>query len=180
MLADKNTEPSDVTFPYNAYLVSSAKYAGPFDIVANIGSIIKPANNANHYVVLQVATDGNAWDSNWQTVGDTINISDRQRLTTNVVRSYDSAEEVYVRAYLCGGNSKVGFYDIYIANDPNEEVGPGPKGDVNGDNTVDVADISNIITIMANGTDDPKADVNEDGTVDVADISAVITIMANM
>lgn len=180
VLADKNTEPSDVTVPFsfNAYLVSSAKFAGPFDIVANIGSIIKPENNANHNVVLQVATDGNAWDSNWQTVGDTINISDRQRLTTNVVRSYNGTEEVYVRAYLCGGNSKVGFYDIYIANNPNEEVGPSIPGDVNGDGTVDVADISAIISVMAGTATYENADVNGDNTVDVADISNVISIMA--
>ena len=176
VLADKNTEPSDVTFPYNAYIVSKEKFTGPFDIVANIGSIIKPENNANHYIVLQVATDGNAWDSNWQTVGDTINISDRQRLTTNVVRSYNAGEEVYIRAYLCGGNSKVGFYDIYIANNPNEK--PGIKGDVNEDGEVDVADISAIISVMAGAATYPAADVNGDGEVDVADISNVISIMA--
>ena len=52
------------------------------------------------------------------------------------------------------------------------------KGDVNGDGSVDVADISAIITIMAGGNNDSKGDVNGDGSVDVADISAVITIMA--
>ena len=176
VLADKNTEPTDVTFPYNAYIVSKETFKGPFDIVANIGSIIKPENQANHNIVLQVATDGNAWDSNWQTVGDTINISDRQRLTSNIVRSYNGADEVYVRAYLAGGNSKVGFYDIYVANDPNED--GGLQGDVNGDGAVDVADISSIITVMAESSNDPKADVNGDGSVDVADISNVISIMA--
>lgn len=52
-------------------------------------------------------------------------------------------------------------------------------GDVNGDGSVDVADISAIITMMAEGTESDAADVNGDGSVDVADISAVITIMAN-
>ena len=53
------------------------------------------------------------------------------------------------------------------------------KGDVNGDGTVDVADISGVISHMA-GTADYgiAADVNGDGTVDVADISNIITIMA--
>ena len=115
VLAEKNTEPSDVSFPYNAYIVSKEKFQGPFDIVANIGSIIKPGNPANHKVVLQVATDGNAWDSNWQVVGDTVKIDDKNRLTTNVIRSYEGSDEVYVRAYLADGNSKTGFYDIYIA-----------------------------------------------------------------
>ena len=54
-------------------------------------------------------------------------------------------------------------------------------GDVNGDGTVDVADISSIISVMAGGAEEPefiRADVNGDGTVDVADISSVISIMA--
>ena len=54
----------------------------------------------------------------------------------------------------------------------------GIKGDVNGDGTVDVADISAIISVMAGTATYTAADVNADGTVDVADISTVISIMA--
>ena len=113
-LADKNTMPSDADFPYNAYIVSTSKFKGPFDIVANIGSIVK-TTGSTHTLVLQTSTDGYVWESDWQTVGDTIVISDRPRLTTNVTRSYEGTDEVYVRAYLCGNNSKAAFYDIYIA-----------------------------------------------------------------
>ena len=42
-----------------------------------------------------------------------------------------------------------------------------------------MADIANIIDIMAKGTNNPQADVNKDGTVDVADIAAIIDIMAS-
>lgn len=115
-LADKNTNPDDVTFPYNAYLVTTAKYQGPFDIVVNIASINKPEDDKEHAVVIQTATDGNVWESNWQTAGDTIYIKNMQRLTQNMTRSYEGTDEVYVRVYLSGLNSKVGFYDIYIAN----------------------------------------------------------------
>ena len=64
------------------------------------------------------------------------------------------------------------------------------KGDVNRDGTVDVADVSAVISIMASATipgasapgpaasAPTPADVNEDGAVDVADISAIVTIMA--
>ena len=67
------------------------------------------------------------------------------------------------------------------------------QGDVNGDGTVDVADIAAIISVMAgSGETDTEplnghgidtemarnADVNGDGTVDVADVSTVITLMA--
>ena len=53
-----------------------------------------------------------------------------------------------------------------------------PKGDVNGDQTVDVADIASVIDVMAAGTNDAAADVNGDGTVDVADIAEIIDEMA--
>ena len=57
------------------------------------------------------------------------------------------------------------------------------KGDVNGDGTVDVADIAAVIDVMAGAAvvgelQSQTADVNGDGAVDVADIAAIITIMA--
>ena len=64
-----------------------------------------------------------------------------------------------------------------------EEAGILTTGDVNGDGTVDVADIATVITVMAgaSGIANPlqqAADVNGDGTVDVADIATIIDIMA--
>ena len=60
-------------------------------------------------------------------------------------------------------------------------IGKSIKGDVNGDGSVDVADIGCIIDVMA-GMGDEKlkaaADVNGDTSVDVADIGEVIDIMA--
>ncbi len=53
-----------------------------------------------------------------------------------------------------------------------------PKGDVNGDQTVDVADMATVIDMMATGTNDASADVNGDGVVDVADIATIISEMA--
>lgn len=54
------------------------------------------------------------------------------------------------------------------------------RGDVNGDGAIDVADIAEVIRVMAGSAVNPYADVNGDGTVDVADISEVITIMAHL
>ena len=62
------------------------------------------------------------------------------------------------------------------------EAAPKPSGDVNGDNTVDVADIASVLTVMAGVEPDPvsarNADVNNDGKVDVADIATILSIMA--
>lgn len=52
------------------------------------------------------------------------------------------------------------------------------KGDVNGDGSVNVADISAVIDVMAGNANYDAADVNGDGTVNVADISNIIDIMA--
>lgn len=61
----------------------------------------------------------------------------------------------------------------------NQGQGAGIIGDVNADGFVDVADISTILTIMADETKfDKAADVNNDGQIDVADISTTLTIMA--
>ena len=54
-----------------------------------------------------------------------------------------------------------------------------PIFDTNGDGKVDVADISKIVSSMANNPNDRKADVNGDGVVDVADIVTVISYMAS-
>ena len=92
----------------------------------------------------------------------------------------------YVKAFVgSDGYLRIGLKkDVAVANDWTifdtwQLWYLGPGGDVNGDGAVDVADISNIITIMADGGKDMSGDVNGDGAVDVADISAVITIMAS-
>ena len=56
------------------------------------------------------------------------------------------------------------------------------KGDVNGDNVVDVADIAAILGVMAGTAENYRttADVNDDGQVDVADIAAVLNRMAEL
>ena len=60
------------------------------------------------------------------------------------------------------------------------EISDMPNGDVNGDQTVDVADIASVIDCMAGSeaVDKAAADVNGDGTVDVADIATIISEMA--
>lgn len=58
------------------------------------------------------------------------------------------------------------------------EGAPSIKGDTNGDGKVDVADISQVIAVMAAGGYSAVVDVNADDVVDVADISQVISIMA--
>ncbi len=55
-------------------------------------------------------------------------------------------------------------------------------GDANGDGAVDVADVTFILSRMAENAkaeDYPASDVNGDGGIDVADVTNVLTIMAS-
>ena len=52
------------------------------------------------------------------------------------------------------------------------------RGDVNLDGTVDIADVTAVLTAMANGVNDPQYRVNDDDAVDIADVTAILTIMA--
>ena len=52
------------------------------------------------------------------------------------------------------------------------------RGDVTGDDKVDIADVNAIINIMLGKADQsPAGDMTGDGQVDIADVNAVINIM---
>ena len=50
-------------------------------------------------------------------------------------------------------------------------------GDVDGDGTIDVADVTTLVgLILGSDTKNSAADVDGDGTVDVADVTELVTI----
>ncbi len=51
------------------------------------------------------------------------------------------------------------------------------SGDVNGDGTVDIADVNAVINVMLGKTTTNPCDVTGDGTIDISDVNAVINIM---
>ncbi|MBO7141187.1 MAG: chitobiase/beta-hexosaminidase C-terminal domain-containing protein [Prevotella sp.] len=166
--------------PANAAIMSKNKYQAPLDIVTF-------ANMQGGPLVAQVSADG----ENWTTVGDEIAKTGYKRMWKKYTNSYNGTDEVYVRVAQLTGSAAAKIFDIFVANEGekskalleqlHQEYGNWDdenNGDTNGDGTVDVADISAIISVMAGTASYDGADVNGDGTVDVADISSVITIMA--
>ena len=96
--------------------------------------------------------------------------------------AFDGRSQLVLNVYGLNAGKAMAIGNIVVTgNVVALENGP-KKGDVNVDGSVDVADISAIISYMADGADsgidEKNADVNDDGSVDVADISTVITIMA--
>ena len=67
------------------------------------------------------------------------------------------------------------FYCHY----PNTSAPQGLTGDVNGDGTVNIADINVVIGIILSGSPAglAVADVNRDGVVNIADINLIISII---
>ena len=58
---------------------------------------------------------------------------------------------------------------------------PGVEGDLNGDGTVDIADVNICINIILELNNDPEvkalADLNGDGNVDISDVNSIINII---
>lgn len=52
------------------------------------------------------------------------------------------------------------------------------KGDVNGDGTVNVADVTALVNVIAGAQTSTAADINGDGTVNVADVTALVNLIA--
>lgn len=101
-----------------------------------------------------------------------------------LIGTASGTEELQTEKVFAGNWYSVGGWTLTLVELGNNEGWPGPlgggmNGDVNNDNTVDVADISTILSVMAGAVTNPAADVNGDNTVDVADISSVLTIMAS-
>ena len=90
-------------------------------------------------------------------------------------------EKLISEGYSCVENDDPATMEKY----PYRVSDGGLVGDVNGDGSVDVADIATVISVMAKGTEPQSgtapnpADVNGDGVVDVADIATIISIMAS-
>lgn len=95
-------------YPRNGVIATTTKYAGPFDIVAFISN---GNSGGSPLIVFEVSKDSVEWEQ----IGDTCVLA-TQRLYRKFTRSYEGTDEVYVRTRIADGNSKAGFYDIYIMN----------------------------------------------------------------
>lgn len=77
-------------------------------------------------------------------------------------------------------NSSTGanVWDIWFDMGAGDDPQPGKPGDINGDGTVDIADVNAVINIMLGKASYVSAgDINADGTIDISDVNAVINLM---
>ena len=97
--------------PCTGAIQSLKKFQGPFDIVTVVGTAAGGDNQGRMQV--EVSKDSLEWTK----VGDEMLTSKVKRLWKTYTRSYDEADEVYVRVIQAGGGSSVQIYNIYILNE---------------------------------------------------------------
>ncbi len=92
-----------------------------------------------------------------------------------------SAEMDYVEDWI---RQRMPFLDsifVEMEEPPTPPEPEFPRGDVNGDGEVNIADINALIDIIQGGSADEamrkRADVNEDGEINIADVNEVINII---
>ena len=128
-------------------------------------------------IIVNIDEDSPYWNNDYQSI--IMPLEDLANINTNEGKERVD-DFVHLHVLKVNWNDNVRVTSAWLIPKPKASI----TGDVNGDGTVDVADISAIISVMA-GASVPDAsasgtaDVNGDGAVDVADVSAVITIMAS-
>ena len=99
----------NTNYPRNGVIATSVKHKGPFDVL----SFVSNGNSTGSpLLVFEVSKDSTEWIQ----LGDTASLA-TQRLYRRIVRSYEGTDEVYLRTRIADGNSKAGYYDIYIMKD---------------------------------------------------------------
>lgn len=96
--------------PYTGAIQSRKKFQGPFNLVTYVGTAAGGDNVGR--MQLQVSTDSLTWEN----VGGVLPTSTVKRLWKGYERSYNEANEVYVRIVQDGGGSSIQIYDIYVLN----------------------------------------------------------------
>jgi len=125
-------QPSDG--PFNASLETTAKYAGPLDVVVYAGN-----GNEGEIPTMQieVSTDG----ENWTKIGD-VNYSLIKRNWKRTQLSYEGTDEVYVRLLHTAAKSSGQIYDIYVLNN-------GEKSKAYSDEAAGISTVKSVIARQA-------------------------------
>lgn len=140
-----------VSGEYNGRIESTVKFQGPFNVLTFLGNANSSGNIQRMGV--EVSTDG----ENWTLLGDTIAVSNRQRLYSKYTVSYSGTDEVYVRLSQLSGNSGCQCYDIYILNEGEKSkaeearLATGVK-DINADKGHKIVAVYNINGARLNST----------------------------
>ena len=132
----------------------------------NTGNVTNMRLMFNNSTNLRTIYAGDGWTTNAVTSSNNMFYN-----CTNLVggkgTTYSSNHTDKAYAHIDGGPSNPGYF-----------TGSSQAGDVNGDGSVTIADVTSLIDILLNGGTAPAgADVNGDGSVTIADVTALIDML---
>ena len=148
----------------NLESITGLRYLNTCEVTKMIGMFYRCTNLRTIYV-----------GSGWSTAAVT-DSNDMFRSCSSLVGGQGTAYDVnhldVSYAHIDGGPSNPGYFTDKNAAQP---------GDINGDGFVNVADVTELISLILNSTsiEDSLTDVNGDGQVNVADVTALIRIILN-
>jgi len=144
----------------------------------NNGSNCNGSDSQNDYFYIDISSDGGSSWTNLETVGP-VNESNGGWYFVEFdllnVSGFDPSADFQVR-FDCGDLGagsiiEAGVDGVSLSRSYCDEA--GCLEDVNGDGTVDVTDLLEVVNMW--GSDDSNADVNDDGIVDVSDLLAIVS-----
>ena len=111
---------------------------------------------------------GSAWSTNAVTSSSNM-FANSTKLVGGQGTTYSSSHTNKDYAHIDGGPSNPGYFT---------DINASQAGDVNGDGSVTIADVTALVDLLlGNGTAPAAADVNGDGQVTIADVTALVDML---
>lgn len=127
---------------------------------------------------VEVSNNGSSWTVIWNHTGESFNESSWSLQTFDISAVADNQPTVFVRWIMGTTDSSVTYPgwnidDIRILGVPPAPPAPDCLGDLNGDNQVDITDLSILLSNFGtpSGAAPEDGDLDEDGDVDITDLS---------
>ena len=149
--------------------------AGMFTTCSNLTSLdLSSFNTANVTAMQSLFYDctglrtiyaGSGWSTNAVTSSYYM-FNNCTNLVGGMGTTYDANYKDKTYAHIDGGPSNPGYFTAAFT-----------PGDVNGDNQVNIADVTALVDLLLSGGSAAGADVNGDGQVNIADVTALVDIL---
>ena len=95
-----------------------------------------------------------------------------------------NADNLNIVAFISRPLRRNALNDIYVTNANKRKLGEADepatvRGDVDGDNRVNIEDVTTLINVLLYGNNTPAADVNLDGKASIEDVATLINFLLN-
>ena len=132
----------------------------------NTSQVISMSSMFDHCVNLRTIYVGDGWNTAAVTISQDM-FNNCTSLVGGQGTTYDANHVDAAYAHIDGGLSNSGYFTAKNA---------GLRGDVNGDNDVNISDVTALIDLLLGGgtISNSEADCNQDGHVSISDVTVLI------